>query len=43
MVIKTLLSYSAKDWFQTGKHDLGGAVGAVIGVTDMNQLLLSMF
>ena len=29
----------ASDWFQTGKHDLGGAVGAVIGVADMEKSL----
>ncbi|MBC7525106.1 MAG: VOC family protein [Flavobacterium sp.] len=27
------------DWFQNGKHDLGGVVGAVIGVSDMQKSL----
>ena len=30
----------ADDWFQKGKHDLGGVVGGVIGVTDMDKSLL---
>jgi catechol 2,3-dioxygenase-like lactoylglutathione lyase family enzyme len=28
------------DWFQKGRHDLGGVVGAVIGVADMEKSLL---
>jgi catechol 2,3-dioxygenase-like lactoylglutathione lyase family enzyme len=31
---------SAKDWFQTGKHDLGGVVGSVIGVSNMEKSML---
>ena len=27
------------EWFQTGKHDLGGIIGAVIGVSDMEKSL----
>lgn len=27
------------DWFQNGNHDLGGVVGAVIGVSDMEKSL----
>jgi catechol 2,3-dioxygenase-like lactoylglutathione lyase family enzyme len=27
----------ADDWFQKGKHDLGGVVGGVIGVSDMEK------
>ena len=27
------------DWFQTGKHDLGGVIGAVIGVSNMEKSL----
>jgi catechol 2,3-dioxygenase-like lactoylglutathione lyase family enzyme len=27
------------DWFQQGKHDLGGIVGSVIGVSDMGKSL----
>lgn len=30
----------AHDWFQKGKHDLGGVVGGVIGVADMEKSLL---
>jgi catechol 2,3-dioxygenase-like lactoylglutathione lyase family enzyme len=31
---------TATDWFQKGKHDLGGIVGGVIGVSDMEKSLL---
>lgn len=27
----------SNDWFQNGKHDLGGVVGAVIGVSNMDK------
>jgi catechol 2,3-dioxygenase-like lactoylglutathione lyase family enzyme len=30
---------TASDWFQKGKHDLGGVVGGVIGVSDMQKSL----
>ena len=30
----------ADDWFQKGKHDLGGVVGGVIGVSNMEKSLL---
>ena len=28
------------DWFQTGKHDLGGVIGGVIGVSDMEKSMV---
>lgn len=28
-----------EDWFQTGKHDLGGIIGSVIGVSSMEKSL----
>jgi catechol 2,3-dioxygenase-like lactoylglutathione lyase family enzyme len=30
---------TASDWFQKGKHDLGGVLGGVIGVSDMEKSL----
>lgn len=30
----------SENWFQTGKQDLGGVVGGVIGVSDMDKSLL---
>ena len=31
---------TSSDWFQTGKHDLGGVVGGVIGVSNMEKSML---
>lgn len=30
---------ASNEWFQTGKHDLGGVVGSVIGISDMEKSL----
>lgn len=30
----------SNDWFQSGQHDLGGVVGGVIGVRDINKSLV---
>lgn len=30
---------ASKEWFQTGKHDLGGVFGAIIGVSNMEKSL----
>jgi hypothetical protein len=32
----------AKDWFKRENMILGGAVGAVIGVTDMGEVIVSI-
>lgn len=31
---------ASNDWFQTGNHDMGGIVGSVIGVSDMEKAIL---